>query len=236
MGSDPRKRQKKQERKAAKRKEKKHELVRQQSAGLPERLTAAARYPVLHCTIGDRLEDQGMGSVLLSRELPGGRVAVAVFLVDRYCLGVKDVHMEILGRSAYEGKFVRKLHVEMPAHDVPPAEACKQLTEAVAYARRLGLPPYPDYAKAMLLFGDANPADSGAVFEFGKDGKPFFIAGPHDTPERCRRILATLTNTCGPDGFHYLMPVGPADLGDLSPIDEDEEYLEEFEDGDDDEG
>jgi hypothetical protein len=234
MGSDPRKRQKKQERKAAKRKEKKHEVARQQSVGLPERLAAAARYPVLHCLIGDRLEDQGMGSVLLSRELPGGRVAVAVFLVDRYCLGVKDVHMEVLGRSAYESKFVRKFRVEMSSHDVPPAEARKLLTEAVAYARVLGLPPYPDYAKAMPIFGDVNPADSSAVFEFGKDGKPFFIAGPHDSPERCRRILATLTNTCGPDGFEYLLPMGGP--GDFYAGEGDDDFLDEFEDIDEDEG
>ena len=235
MRTDPRKRQKKQERRAAKRKEKKHDLVRQQSAGLPERLAAAARYPVLHCSIGDRLADQGMGSVLLSRELPGGQVAVAVFLVDRYCLGVKDTHMEILGRSSYESKYVRKMGSEMPSHDVPPAEAFKLLTEAVAYARSLGLPPHPDYAKARLLFGDVNPADSSAEFEFGKDGKPFFIAGPHDTPERCRRILATLTNSCGPGGFHYLLPMGGPGLGDLDE-DEDDEFLDEIEDAGEDGG
>jgi hypothetical protein len=233
MAADPRKRQKKQERKATKRKEKKHELVRQQSAGLAERLTAAARYPVLHCLVGDRLADQGMGWVLLSRELPGGRVAVATFLLDRYCLGVKDTHMEILGRSAYESKYLRRMDAEMPSHDVPPAEARKLLTEAVAYARRLGFPPHADSAKAMLLFGDVNPTDSSAVFEFGKDGKPFFIAGPYDTPERCRRILATLTASCGPDGFHHVLPMAGPGFGDF---DEDDEFLDEIEDEGEDEG
>ena len=32
--------------------------------------------------------DDGLGWVLLSRQLPGGSVAVAVFLVDRYCLSI----------------------------------------------------------------------------------------------------------------------------------------------------
>jgi hypothetical protein len=43
---------------------------------------------------------------------------------------------------------------------------------------------------------------------FGKDGKPFFMSGPYDTPARCRRIIDTLTRRCGPEGFHYTVAVG----------------------------
>jgi hypothetical protein len=237
MSSDARKRQKKQERKAAKRKEKKHELVRQKSLGLADRLSAAARYPVLHCLVTDSIEPQGLGQVMLSREFPNGQVAVATFLVDRYCLGVKDVHAEILGRSAYESKYVRRLRSDMPSHAVSPADVCKLVTQAVAYAHGLGLSPHPDYPKAALLLAGIDPAASSAEFEFGKDGKPFFIAGPHDTPERCRRILAILDNTCGPGGYHFLQPVGPADFEGRELIDEDEsgEFLDEIEDAGEDE-
>jgi hypothetical protein len=235
MGTDPRKRQKKQERKAAKRKEKKHELVRQQHLGLADRISAAARYPVLQCFIPDSLEDQGIGWVLLSRELPGGQVAVVTFLVDTYCLGVKDVVFEVLGRSAYESKYARKLRTEIPSHSAEPAEACKLLTDAVAYARGIGLPPHPDYAKATHFFAGINPADSNAQFQFGKDGKPFFVGGPRDTQERCERILAILNRTCGPDGFHFLLPAGPHGFGS-DHVGPDGEFIdlddEDYEDAD----
>src|SRR6185369_15415262 len=105
MAGDARKRQKKQERRTAKRKKKKHQLVRQQSGGLPERLSAATRYPILHCWITTSIEDEGIGHVVLSRELPGSQVAVASFLVDRYCLGVKDAFAHILPRSVYDERF-----------------------------------------------------------------------------------------------------------------------------------
>jgi hypothetical protein len=209
MGNDPRKRQKKMERRSAKRKEKKHLQVRAQSAGLPDRLRAATAFPVLHCWIGDNLDDQGIGWVVLSRQLPGGEVAVATFLVDRYCLGVKNVHAEVLDRVDYDAKYVRKARTDMPMHDASPADARKLLDSAVAYARGLGLPPHPDYPRALLLFGAVDPAESTAEFEFGKDGKPFFFAGPNDTPARCRQIMATLRNSCGPDGFHWLIPLAP---------------------------
>src|SRR5436190_5528950 len=111
MPNNPRKRQKKQERKSAKRKEKKHQLARREGAGLPERLTAATRHPVLHCWVTDSLQQEGLGWVILSRELPNAHVAVANFLVDRYCLGVKNAFADILTRSVYDSRYARRLLV-----------------------------------------------------------------------------------------------------------------------------
>src|SRR5262245_26353353 len=69
---DQRKRQKKLEKKAAKRKEKKHAQVREQSTPISERLAATVSYPILNCLVTGTLETEGMGWVMLSRELPGG--------------------------------------------------------------------------------------------------------------------------------------------------------------------
>src|SRR4051812_37494402 len=108
MPTDPRKRQKKLERRNARRKEKRHVQVREASAGLASQLSAASRFPVLHCWISKTLDDEGLGWVLLSRQTPSGDVAVVVFLVDRYCLGVKDTHGEVLGRFSYDQKYTQK--------------------------------------------------------------------------------------------------------------------------------
>ena len=40
--------------------------------------------------------------------------------------------------------------------------------------------------------GDIDPADCDAQFEFGHHGKPFFLSGPYDTPERCQLIASNL--------------------------------------------
>jgi hypothetical protein len=209
MAADPRKRQKKLERRTAKRHEKKRQLVKEHSAGLGERLTVASKAPNLHAWITEDLwSAQGMGQVLLSRTLPNGFVAVAVFLVDRFCLGVKNAMASIITRSSYDNQFVREMRSQFEARDVSPATARKVVEAAVAYARDLGFSPHPDYLKARLLFGDINAAESTEEIEFGKDGQPMFIAGPHDTPERCRSILTTLTRTRGPDGFNYFLPAG----------------------------
>jgi hypothetical protein len=208
MPSDPRKRQKKQEHRAARRKAKLKGRTREQQTGLAERLTAAAeKYPVLHCWASEGLWTQGMGWVCLSRELPGGSVAFGVFLVDRYCLGVKNAMADVAGRFAYEDKVVGKLRARSGERELSPAAARKLVEGSVAYAAALGLHPHADYHKARLIFGDIDPGECTDEFEFGKDGKPCFIAGPSDTPERCRLILHTLERACGPDGFDYLIPM-----------------------------
>jgi hypothetical protein len=205
MPTDPRKRQKKQERKAAKRKSKHQELVRAQHTGLAERMAAAARYPVLDSWVTDDLWTQGMGYVCLSRTLPNGSVAFALFLVDRFCLGVKDVIVEIVGRFTYDSKM-RETRSRFTAENVSPACARKIVEGAVEYARAAGLHPHPDHQRGKLIFGGIDAGECKEEYEFGKDGKPFFIAGPHDTPERCRRILRTLDQTRGPGGYDFLIP------------------------------
>jgi hypothetical protein len=76
----------------------------------------------------------------------------------------------------------------------------------VAYAQDLGLAPHPDYTLVQQIWGDVDASACTTHFEFGREGKPFFVAGPHDTPGRCRTIIATLIQRCGIDGFHYLVP------------------------------
>jgi hypothetical protein len=211
MPTDPRKRQRKLERRAAKRKDKKHQLVRETNIGLGEQLTASTTYPPLDTWISEDLWTQGLGWVLFSRELPNGSIAVALFLVDRYCLGVKNALANIVGRFTYESEFVHKMRSQFASREVSPATARKLVEEAVAYAHDLGFRPHPDYHKAKLLFGDIDPGDSTEEFEFGKDGKPFFICGPNDSPERCRQILNTLAKTRGPGQFEYIVPGRPGD-------------------------
>lgn len=216
MGTDQRKRQKKLERRSAKRKEKKHLTVREQSVGLAERIANASKFPILRCWITSSLDSTGIASIGLSRELPNGMVAVATFLVDRFCLGVKDAWGVIADRSTYESKFMREAAREVDLVDMPPADARKLLEGAVAYARSLGLPPHPDYAQFVKLFGDVNAADSNAVFEFGKNGRPFFIPGPYDSPERVRQVMSIL-NKNGDRPVDFVQALASPELDAIAP-------------------
>lgn len=208
MAKDSRKRQKKLQRRKAKAKAKKKALARQESRGMAVRLEEAAPAPILHCCTTDVLWEQGISPVLISRKLRSGHVAFVVFLLDVYCLGVKDVTLGVEPRSRYDEFVYGKLSDQYHLVPLKPEAARKLVEGAVEYARNLGLPPHPDDAKARLIFADLDADSCTDEFEYGQDGKPFFVAGPYDSPWRCKQIIRALTDRCGPDGFHYRMPLG----------------------------
>jgi hypothetical protein len=225
MPTDPRRRQKKLERRSARRKKKRQLQVRAEQAGEGGLLALATRYPPLHSWIAEDVWDQGIGQVLLSRALPDGRVAIAVFLVDAYCLGVKDAFGRILNRSEYNHSIQHEMRDHCRARDYSPEAVRKFVEGAVTYAAELGIQPHADYATAKILFGDIDASKATEEFEYGKDGKPFFIAGPHDTPQRCEHIIQTLLRHCGEGNFDFLIEAPPGMM-----IEEYEEYDEFDED------
>lgn len=88
-----------------------------------------------------------------------------------------------------------------------PCCARKLVEDAVEYASKLGIPPHPDYKKGCRVFGGISVADCDQEFEFGNDGKPFFMQGPYDSPKKVARIMSLLTDRCGEGNFHYLLAV-----------------------------
>jgi len=213
MPTDPRKRQKKLERKNAKRKDKHEVIVREKVKGLGERLADAAKHPILHSGIGVTLEESGIAQVFISRQLPNGSVAFASFLVDRCCLGVKDCFGNIPSRFEYDSRYLGKMNYRPAA----PETVRKLVEEAVAYADKLGFHPHPDYLKVRQLFGDIDPTASQEQFEFGRDGKPFYTNGPYETPARIRAVINTLVSTCGVGGFDYIIGGKAAFMDDVLP-------------------
>lgn len=200
------KRQKQVQRRNAKRKAKRKALARQKAHDGMLRWQRAAQAPIRDCLVSEDLWENGIGSVLIGRETGPNELATAVFLLDVFCLGVKDAFVRF-GTEAQHRQLIESLSSNDPLIPFDPSCARKLVEEAVDYARGLGLSPHPDYRKARLILADIDAGKCSQHFAFGQDGKPFFISGPKDTPEKCRRVINTLENTCGPDGYHYVVPV-----------------------------
>jgi hypothetical protein len=82
---------------------------------------------------------------------------------------------------------------------VRPGELARHLVYgAVDYARGLGFETHPDFTPAAELLGSWS--GSGRI-TFGRDGRPFYIQGPHDNAQQ---VLRTLERTVGAEGFDYL--------------------------------
>ena len=162
----------------------------------------AALAPVTACVMADGLFADGMGSVILARTMPSGLVGASFFLLDAWCLGVKNAFFEVMTQSAFEEKLEATERTQ-DLVDVDPQLARKLVEGAVAYAGSFGLAPHPDYDAASVIFGDIIATEQS--FSFGKDGKPLFMSGPSDSRQRIRYILDRLSKSVGPDGFDYMI-------------------------------
>lgn len=165
------------------------------------------------------LFDIGKGTLWLSRKLPDGRHAVAGFLLDVYCLGVKDALYNITEVGEYPA-LLERIHAQesirmqsLGLERIHPSCARKLIEQAVAYAKDLGFEPHADYRIARLILGDIDANACPQAFTFGKEGKPFYADGPDDTPAMKKRIVNQLTRRCGPGGFDYLIS-GASQNGD----------------------
>ena len=200
-------RQKSLQRKAAKRRKRKE----RRGPSVPGRrspraiVRAFGSWPLHECLLTKEWQEEGgLVRILVACRSPQGQIAAGTFLVDLGCLGVKSAFGSLFDtRREYkelrDGMTSRQKMTKADANLV-----AKIIREGIAYAKELGFRPDPDYRDAMPVLGDADPDACDVPIPLGKDGKPFFIAGPYDNAER---IIAKLTRKLGPDGFHYIAPV-----------------------------
>ena len=155
--------------------------------------------------------DSGVACVLVAAPDTRDKLSVCGYLVDTWCLGVKNaIGPKRVGRRELEA-FKRHYFGPWESEGMPvPLELAQHLVlGAVEYARSLGFRPHRDFRRTRRALGSW---DGPSAITFGKDGKPLYVNGPYDDPER---VLATLERRVGRDGFHYSVSLGEADgLGD----------------------
>ena len=199
-------RQKARQRKKAKRKKKRSPLSRllQSPRAL---LRSSGNWPLHECLVTKDWQQEGnIVQILVARRSPSGQIAAGTFLVDLGCLGVKSAFASLFDtRREYEQKLRARITSQQEMIKAEVNLVAKIIREAIAYAKDLGFKPDPDYRDAMLVLGDADPDACDVPIPLGgRDGKPFYIAGPYDNVDR---IMAKLMRKLGPDGFTYLIPI-----------------------------
>jgi hypothetical protein len=144
----------------------------------------------------------GLVTVVAARERGGSKVSACSYLVDVYCLGVKNA----IGPHVIDRRKLPEFRFQMfRSYPGPPLEANLELAQnlvfgAVEYARGLGFEPHPDFAACAGHLGEWQ---GPAVIGFGYQGKPLFIQGPQDD---AAYIMKRLRRKAGRDGFHSIAP------------------------------
>jgi hypothetical protein len=167
---------------------------------LGARVLRAARAQIQHCLLMDSLFEIGVGTLILARGATPHYVAMGCFLIDVYCLGIKDVTFKELDEEELE-PFLQTMDLASPMISVDPSYARKLLRDLAAWSHKSGFAPHREFAAVEPLFGDVNAEACDAVFRFGCDGKPRYIPGPSESRFQIRNRLEHLRKTLGEGGF-----------------------------------
>ena len=145
--------------------------------------------------------DTGFAVVTVARQPGFNRIVFCNYLVDIWCLGVKDASGP---RKVAVEDYKDFIDYAYQPFEGGPVEIPLELAQAIVfggaeYAAHLGFQPHRDFEKARPLLGEwsGQPA-----LNFGRNGKPFYFVGPYDNPNK---ILKTLRETVGEGNFDYLI-------------------------------
>lgn len=148
--------------------------------------------------------------MVAARIKDGGRKAiVGVFVVDVSCLGVKKAVYESCPVANYRERIRGHYESRFAMEPLAPACARRLVEESMAYAQALGFPPHPETARALRAFEGVEARECTWSFTFGRNGKPFYVQGPQESPLQARQILRQLERRCGPGNYDYLVSLSP---------------------------
>jgi hypothetical protein len=149
-------------------------------------------------------EAGGLGLVMVTRSKGYNRFVAASYLIDYWCLGVKDAMPPRNCNDSQYKNFVQLSYSQFGQEyeEISLEQAQALVWGAIAYAKTLGFEPHRDFEQSKAHLGEST---SEIGLKFGHNGKPCYVEGPYDNN---MKIINTLKKSVGEGNFNYLYGMG----------------------------
>ena len=173
-------------------------------AGQIQRIQHADDYPVEACYLNTDWKERGLARIVVTRRQQNGRAMVGVFLVNIFCLGLKNAFcIEGLTTRQIEDEILPRCYQDEEPTRIGINYAKEIVYGAVDYARSLGFEPHADFELSRHVLGTEELSRTRGLQFGGPRGKPLYIAGPDDDAPA---VLKKLREKLGEDGFEFITP------------------------------
>jgi hypothetical protein len=184
--------------------------LRQQSVSYssPTVVRRAREFPLIECWISPdwKNDTPGLVQIVVARQQPDDSICFGAYLVDKLCLGLKNTFARAnCAPARYESEVQRFFRNEGP-QECSIDLACQMIYESIEYAAQFGFAPNKDFEVSQYMLEPRDAYKATQKLKFGRKGKPFFIAGPHDNPQA---ILKQLEETAGSGNYDYMIAPPP---------------------------
>ena len=174
---------------------------------------AARKVPIykVYSDYGTYGDDEALAQFLVVRKKLSGNFILGMYLIDTFCLGLKSTGFQENFDEYQLDKYIRDFtkDSDRKMQEIEPNLAFNIIYGAIEYAEDLGLEvTHKDFAVTEYILPPVDDIEYVDI-TFGKDGKPYYFAGPRDN---VAKIMATLNKNVGAGNFNYLIPVGSPHL------------------------
>ena len=215
-----------------KNKNKKKQVQPQQPMSPTKYITSgrARQLPIAECWISPDWKDAGLCTIVVARKHTTGNVTFGVYLMDIFCLGLKNTY-GVFNRTQFDYEEVIGQMFEQHGGKTPISYALAHniVYGGIAYAEDLGLKTEKDWATSQFILEEDTEDIELIDVEFGKDGKPFFMSGPHDN---VGKIKSRLDASVGAGNYGFT--IGGFDFDGGYDFDDDDDDFDDDDDDDDD--
>ena len=125
------------------------------------------------CYISEDMKECGEGHVIITRRHTGGRISMAMYLVDIYCLGMKDSFFRLrLEEDELDDMLDRSPNIRECSYE----EAHNWVYGAIAWAEEAGIKPDKSFAITKYMLEEDTDDVPLMEYEFGYNGKHLLMA------------------------------------------------------------
>lgn len=165
----------------------------------------ARTLPIGKCYIAPRnWQESGMAHVIVTRMRPSGNLVMAMFLVDTFCLGVKDAGFhENMPSDDFE-EYLDNYKKGIGLEEISYNEAHNIIYGAMAFAEDGGIEPAKEFDPAKYVLEEDTEDIPLIEYDFGKNGKHFLIV---NSDRKEMPYYHILKKNLGED-FEFVMPYG----------------------------
>ncbi len=133
--------------------------------------------PIYKCYLSHDFEKSTEGTVMVVRKHTGDKYTCGLYLVDKYCLGVKDASYHLRMDEQEFDEFLDLFEEDFNPHVVTYEEAHNWVWGAVGFAEDAGIAPCKEFDLAQYVLAEDDDEVELIEYDFGdEDGKHCLLA------------------------------------------------------------
>lgn len=139
-------------------------------------------WKIFECVINESWKKYGLANIMVSRMQPNNRIVFGFYLVDVFCLGLKNTFCNAdFTKSEYE-QVKEKTYRESSPINCSRSSSHTIIYGGIEFATTLGFKPHKDFSLSKYILDEKGSFEKDESIEFGENGTPMYVQGPYDDP------------------------------------------------------